>query len=114
VPKSDGWFKKGQSGNPGGRPKNHGEVQSLARQFASHAIFSLVRQATSYSIPAKDRRAAARLLIRIGFGPTSPGYNIIAELGWENVKQKLAQQAQLDEIENGRSARRQLTVPVNQ
>jgi len=35
-------FKKGQSGNPGGRPKIVGEVKELARTHTAEAIETLV------------------------------------------------------------------------
>ena len=35
-------FKKGQSGNPGGRPKESDEVKSLARKHSKDAIKRLV------------------------------------------------------------------------
>ena len=38
-------FRKGQSGNPGARPKVLGEVQELARQYAPKAIAELARLA---------------------------------------------------------------------
>lgn len=31
-------YKKGQSGNPGGRPKTIGEVQTLARSYTKESI----------------------------------------------------------------------------
>jgi hypothetical protein len=34
-------FKKGQSGNPGGRPKLLGEVQEAARKYTTKAIKTL-------------------------------------------------------------------------
>ena len=34
-------FKKGQSGNPGGRPKAEGEVRELARQRGPEAFMKL-------------------------------------------------------------------------
>jgi arylsulfatase len=38
-------FRKGQSGNPGGRPKVMGDVQELARQHAPRVIVELARLA---------------------------------------------------------------------
>jgi len=36
--RQDGRFKKGQSGNPGGRPKTLGRVQDLAREYTEKSI----------------------------------------------------------------------------
>ena len=37
-------FKKGKSGNPGGRPRVIGELRSLARAHAPEAIKELARR----------------------------------------------------------------------
>jgi hypothetical protein len=60
-------FRKGQSGNPGGRPKVHGDVQELARQYAPTVIVELARLA----LKAKSetaRIAAIRELLDRGYG----------------------------------------------
>jgi Tannase and feruloyl esterase len=60
-------FRKGESGNPGGRPKVLGEVQELARQHAPSAIAELARLA----LKAKNetaRIAAMRELLDRGYG----------------------------------------------
>ena len=60
-------FRKGQSGNPGGRPKVLGDVQELARQHAPAAIVELARLA----LKAKSetaRIAPIRELLDRGYG----------------------------------------------
>jgi hypothetical protein len=62
-------FKKGESGNPGGRPKVIAELRALARAHAPDAIKELARLA----IKAKSetaRVAAIRELLDRGYGKT--------------------------------------------
>ena len=65
-------FEKGQSGNPGGRPKVVAEVRELARQRAPEAIAALVQIMTEGKSEAA-RVAAATALLDRGWGkPTQP------------------------------------------
>ena len=60
-------FKKGRSGNPGGRPEVVGELGGLARQHTRKAISELARlavRARSESV----RVAAIRELLDRGYG----------------------------------------------
>jgi hypothetical protein len=62
-------FRKGQSGNPGGRPKVLAEVQELARQYGPTVIVELARLAVKAKSESA-RIAAIRELLDRGYGRT--------------------------------------------
>lgn len=59
-------FQKGQSGNPGGRPKESDEVKELARQHGPEAIEKLVAWLRSDN--PKASVSAANALLDRGYG----------------------------------------------
>ena len=62
-------FEKGKSGNPGGRPKENGEVIKLARKHTKQAIAKLA--AWMESDNAKASVAASTALLDRGWGKPS-------------------------------------------
>ena len=60
-------FAKGQSGNPGGRPRGHGEIRELARAHTELALQTLVEIATR-GVVESARVAAANSLLDRGYG----------------------------------------------
>src|SRR6266496_6518616 len=66
-------FQKGQSGNPGGRPRVLGDVQELARQKSPEAICTLAEIMQNEKAPPAARVAAANSLLDRGYGkPMQP------------------------------------------
>src|SRR3974390_1467542 len=61
-------FKKGQSGNPGGRPKALRQVEELARLHTVEAVKTLAAIHSDTKTPPAARVAAANALLDRGWG----------------------------------------------
>ena len=63
-----GGFKRGRSGNPGGRPKEIGEVRDLARQHTPAALAALRDIMADERAPPSARVAASEALLNRAWG----------------------------------------------
>jgi len=84
-------FRKGKSGNPGGRPKVLGELQELARHHAPEVIAELARLAVK-ARSENARIAAGRELLDRGFGRARQSMEV-------SLPEKNIVQIMLDEID---------------
>ena len=66
-----GRFQKGVSGNPGGRPREIGEIRDLARAHTADAIEALRGIAVDLTAPASARVAASEALLNRAWGRPS-------------------------------------------
>src|SRR5262245_36238101 len=71
-------FQKGQSGNPGGRPKVVGHVREIARQHTDEAIETLVAVMRDPKSPPAARALASNSILDRGYG--KPAQTIDANL----------------------------------
>ena len=74
-----GGFNKGQSGNPGGRPKVVAEVRTLAQEQTEEAISTLTTIMKDKKAPPAARVAAANAILNRGYGKDSQHLNLTGE-----------------------------------
>ncbi|KXV41820.1 DUF5681 domain-containing protein [Gluconobacter albidus] len=74
-------FKKGQSGNPGGTPKDLREVIALARSHTVTAIEALAEIAGSPASPESARVSAANALLDRAWGKAKETVEISGQDG---------------------------------
>jgi Family of unknown function (DUF5681) len=73
-------FIKGQSGNPGGRPKKSDELVQAAREKSQAALDTLTSIMSNKRAPAAARVAAAREILDRGWGRPTQDVRLEAEL----------------------------------
>ena len=95
---ANGQFPKGQSGNPGGRPRDEQKVAELARSYTTEAIETLVALMRSGNDERVRGTAAQALLDR---GWSKPKVEVVSdETGYVQALRAVA--AKLDEQPDNR------------
>ena len=69
-------FRKGHSGNPGGRPKEIGHVKELAREHTVAAVKTLAEIMGNIKEPAAARARAAEALLNRAWGTPESTANV--------------------------------------
>jgi Family of unknown function (DUF5681) len=69
-------FRKGHSGNPGGRPKEIGHVKELAREHTVAAVKTLAEIMGNTEEPAAARARAAEALLNRAWGTPESTANV--------------------------------------
>lgn len=95
-------FKKGMSGNPGGRPKILAEVRELARNYTDDAINTLAEIMKDKKQNTSARVAAATELLNRGYG--KPTQHIEANVNFLDrlsIEDQRALAAALDAVPGG-------------
>ena len=72
-------FKKGESGNPGGRPKDSFGIAEYARSKLPRIIDVLEKIILDESEPSKARLTAAGMLLDRGLGSVIPSHLFISQ-----------------------------------
>jgi hypothetical protein len=116
-------FQKGQSGNPGGRPKEDPEVKLLARQHTKEAVERLVYWMRSEN--PKASVTASQALLDRGFGKPAQSVQVtgditnrhVNELSEAEIDAQLAElerkEARVTAREKGSRRRKEASSPVH-
>jgi len=87
MPVSTTTWAKGQSGNPGGRPRILEAVRDIARESTTLAIETLRTIAADNDAPHAARVSAASALLDRGWGRPMQGHAVLAVSAPKSVRE---------------------------
>ena len=94
--KENGQFKRGFSGNPGGRPKDEYKVAELARSYTVEAVETLV-DLMRHGKDERVRGTAAQALLNRGWGKAKVEVVSNAESSYLELLQAVNEQIKLEQ-----------------
>lgn len=92
-------FVKGQSGNPGGRPKQIVKLSELARSYTTEAVKTLVQIMRNKKTPAAARVTAVSALLDRGYGRPAQSIDLTNSDGTLSQQWREAMKAVDEEIQ---------------
>ena len=93
-------WKKGQSGNPGGRPAGYGDLRELARTHTEAAVQTLVEIMNDPGAASSARATAATGLLDRGWGrPEQSISTSVIEESYADVLMRINQEEDAEEAE---------------
>jgi hypothetical protein len=96
-------WKKGESGNPGGRSRVVGDIRELCRKEGEKSIATIVALRDDKKTPQNVRLAAAQQLLDRGFGRPVQGINMTSAVPFVLFASQPASNAQ-EWLEQARAA----------
>ena len=89
-------WAKGESGNPGGRPKGLGEIREIARAHTDAAINVLVGVMGDDEASPSARVAAASALLDRGWGRPAQTLDLKSQISLSDALREIAEHRQVE------------------
>jgi hypothetical protein len=106
-----GKFVKGQSGNPGGRPKELTDVKALAREYTAESITGLAAIARDVEQSGSARVAAWATILDRAWGKPQQQLDVTVAHSFTEALRQIERIARTDPAEMGTSVAEVAQVP---
>jgi hypothetical protein len=106
------WQKGGPSPNPGGRPRQTGDVRELAKKYTAEAVETLAKIMRSEEAPPAARTAAASALLDRAYGRPAQAVDAMVTVQHSLSDQAVEVLRELSERAKARKALERPTIDV--